>query len=125
MCFPSVFGLARYDAGREGTPVLRQLLDMRNYIVRARPTHASLRDVNMHMVAIPRAAPLRDLEPLDEHTAPLDLYIVPEPHGVACESEVRQLDAARLLHLTLHQIVQQRRDVPVRTVLNCKHMPST
>jgi len=98
---------------------------MRNCIVRARPTHASLRDVNMHMVAIPRATPLRDLEALDEDTAALDLHIVPEPHGVACESEVRQLDAASLLHLTLHQIVQQRRDVPVRTVLNCKHMPST
>ena len=85
---------------------------MRNYIVRARPTHASLRDVNVHMVAISRTASLCDLEALDEHTAALDLHIVPEPHGVACESKVRQLDAASLLHLTLHEIVQQRSDVP-------------
>ena len=37
------------------------------------PAQASLRDVNVHMVAISRTAPLRDLSALDEHTAAFDL----------------------------------------------------
>jgi hypothetical protein len=30
---------------------------------------------------------------------------MPEPHGVTCQSKVRQLDATCLLHLALHEIV--------------------
>jgi hypothetical protein len=40
---------------------------------RVSPAQASLRDVNVHMVAISRTAPLRDLSALDEHTAAFDL----------------------------------------------------
>ena len=40
------------------------------------PVHVSLRDVDVHVIAVPRAAPLGHLRSLDEHPAALDLHIV-------------------------------------------------
>ena len=40
------------------------------------PVHVSLRHVDVHVVAVPRAAPLGHLRSLDEHPAALDLHIV-------------------------------------------------
>ena len=61
--------------------------------------HVSLRHVDVHVIAVPRAAPLGHLRSLDEHPAALDLHIVAEPHGVADQREVRQLDPARLIRV--------------------------
>ena len=40
------------------------------------PVHVSLRHVDVHVIAVPRAAPLGHLRSLDEHPAALDLHIV-------------------------------------------------
>ena len=40
------------------------------------PVHVSLRHVDVHVIAVSRAAPLGHLRSLDEHPAALDLHIV-------------------------------------------------
>ena len=40
------------------------------------PVHVSLRHVDVHVIAVPRAAPLGHLRSLYEHPAALDLHIV-------------------------------------------------